>query len=149
MSMPAALRGALLLAVWLFSACGYVRSGQWEDDPGNWGRAFGSNRPAGAEVLHSFYWRAPHFTYEAGYFFAIRDAGGFKAELFSRNRLLQLPADAAATAREGFFGRIPKWFVPGPAARYEVWMYADQPRGNFRVFVDKNDGTVFLADYQV
>lgn len=25
----------------------------------------------------------------------------------------------------------------------------DEPRGNFRVFVDKSDGTVFLADYQV
>jgi hypothetical protein len=83
------------------AACGYVRSGRWTDAPENWSRAFGSSKPSSAEVLHSYYWRAPHFTYEAGYFFAVRDLGGFRAELFSRNKLRPVPENERAGAREG------------------------------------------------
>jgi hypothetical protein len=141
-------RGVLVVAV-LLTACGYVRSGQWEDAPENWSRAFGSSKSRGAEIVHSYYWRAPHFTYEAGYFFAIRDAGGFKTELFSRNKLRMVSEEQAARARETLFGTVPSWFVPKEPHRYEVWVFEDEPRSNFRVFVDKDDGTLFLADYQV
>jgi hypothetical protein len=141
-------RGAAVLAL-LFAGCGYLRSGSWSDDPDNWGRVFGSSKPPGVEVLHSFYWRSPHFTYEAGYFFAMRDTAGLRNELFSRNRLLRLPPEPAARARGECFGSIPEWFVPKSADRYEVWVYQDEPRGNFRLFVDREDGTLFLSDHQV
>lgn len=134
----------------LGASCGYLKSGTWEDDPRNWGRAFDSEKPTYVEVVHSKYWRSPHFTYEFEYFFEISDRRGeFKKELFSRNSLVKLPPSEAAEARDHCFGEPPPWFVPRAAAEYDVWVYCDLPRGNFRVFVETKTGSVFLADHQV
>jgi hypothetical protein len=142
-------RLANVIAVVGVAACGYVESGRWEDAPDNWTRAFAVAKPANVQVLHSYYWRAPHFSYEAGYFFAIRDAGGFRAELFSTNKLRRVSGRAAEQARASLFGTIPPWFAPKPVGRYDVWMLESSSSGNLRVFVDRDDGTLFFADYQV
>jgi hypothetical protein len=55
----------------LAAGCGYLKSGTWEDDPANWKRAFKSSKPDDVVVTHSRYWRAPHWSYEAGYVFEI------------------------------------------------------------------------------
>lgn len=126
----------------LCSGCGYLRAGKWEDDPRNWGRAFKSEKPPGVTVVHSLYWRAPHWTWEGGYLFQIEPNPAFKAELFSRNRL-----ERASTVP--LFLEKPAWFAPKPPTAYEVWCYADEPRGHFRVLIDLETGSLFLCDYQV
>ncbi len=52
-------------------------------------------------------------------------------------------------AKQSFFGEAPEWFAPKSVDEYEVWAYADEPKGNFRVFVHKQTGNLFLTDYQV
>ena len=137
------------LTVVLHAGCGYLHSGTWEDDPGNWKRAFRSEKPAQYVVLHSRYWRAPHFTYEFQYFFEIQANPAFKRELFSRNKLVLLPPDQVAEAKRDPFGHAPAWFCPKAADRYEAWVYEERPRGNFKILVDKETETLYLTDFQV
>jgi hypothetical protein len=67
---------AILLSFFIgLIGCGYVKSGQWDDDPRNWDRAFGQfglQIPKGWRVVQSRYWRYPHFTYEGGYYFQVQ-----------------------------------------------------------------------------
>ena len=141
--------GLLGMAVALNTGCGYLRSGTWEDDPGNWKRAFGSEKPAQYVVLHSRYWRAPHFTYEARYHFEIQANPDFKRELFSRNKLIALSPNQVAEAKRDYLDGAPAWFCPKAASLYEAWVYEEPPRGNFKVLIDKETGTVYLTDFQV
>ena len=131
------------------AACGYVRSGTWDDVPENWHRAFGTTKPADVVVVHSRYWRAPHWTYEAGYLFEIQPHAALRAQLFSRNRLRKLQDAEAAAATRPCFAECPSWFAPKPLTEYEIWTYADDASSNFRLLIDKQTGHIFLADYQV
>jgi hypothetical protein len=137
---------SLLLCLY---GCGYFSSGTWEDDPDNWGRAFHSKKPDSAIILHSKYWRSPHWTYEFQYFFEIEQNYDLKKQLFTQNKLIQLQGVAAREAKDKFFGESPKWFAPKAVNSYEVWVYEDKNQSNFRVLVDKVTGNIFLTDYQV
>jgi hypothetical protein len=81
---------ALLVAV-LVAGCGYVRSGRWTDDPGNWSRSFHSTQPEDVVVVHSLYWRTPHWSSEAGYLFEIQPNEGLRKQLFGENQLTRFP----------------------------------------------------------
>ena len=129
--------------------CGYFSSGTWEDDPANWERAFRSRKPDDVVVLHSKYWRSPHFTYEFQYFFEIQRNDELQKQLFAENSLVRLEGADAMSAKQRFCGEAPEWFAPKSVDEYEVWAYADEPKGNFRVFVDKQTENLFLTDYQV
>ena len=48
-----------------------------------------------------------------------------------------------------FFQLKPSWFIPKPVEQYEVWVYADNPQSNFKIFIDKQSGDIFLSDFQV
>jgi hypothetical protein len=133
----------------LAGGCGYLSSGTWENDPANWKRAFRSVKPDDVVVVHSRYWRSPHFTYEAGYVFEIAANKGLREQLFAANRLVKLDARAAAEAKRDCVPECPAWFAPKPGEEYDVWGYADEPRGNFRVLIDRHTGTIFLTDYQL
>ena len=145
------MRGVFLrvvTAVSLLSAsCGYLRSGEWDDDPRNWGRAFNSTKPEHVIVVHSRYWRSPHWSYEFQYFFQIKGEAEFRRELFTRNALT--PTSNLAESIRDPFGHPPAWFCPKEPARYEAWTYRDPPAGNFRVIIDRDTGDIFLTDYQV
>jgi hypothetical protein len=131
------------------NGCGYFSSGTWEDDPNNWSRAFKSTKPDDVLVLHSKYWRSPHWTYEFQYFFEIERNDKFKKQLFTQNKLIQLEGEDAREAKSNFFDESPKWFAPKTVDKYEVWVYEDRTGSNFRVFIDKETGNLFLTDYQV
>jgi len=133
---------ALFVVNVVAGGCGYLQSGRWEDDPANWSRAFKSSKPEDVVVLHSLYWRAPHWTWEGGYTFEIQANPTFRKDLFGRNQLVEVPGD-----RNDCFNP-PAWFAPRPVGSYELWGYADEPRSNFRVLVDRDSGTIFLCDYQ-
>jgi hypothetical protein len=69
--------------------------------------------------------------------------------LFKENRLLKLEGAAAIESHRPCFSECPAWFAPKAVDEYEIWTYADDPRGNFRVLIDRKTGTMFLSDYQV
>jgi hypothetical protein len=138
----------LMIAV-LVAGCGYVRSGKWEDDPRNWGRALKSTQPKDVVVVHSLYWRAPHWSYEAGYLFEIQPNDSLRKQLFTENNLRQLEKLELDENVRPCFGDCPKWFAPRPIENYEVWEYSDDPDSKFRVLIEKNTGKIFLGDYQV
>ena len=131
------------------NGCGYFTSGTWENDPDNWGRAFQSKKPDDVVVLHSKYWRSPHWTYEFQYFFEIEHNDKLRERLFTQNKLIELEGKDAAEAKDKFSSEFPKWFAPKPASKYEIWVYADDPTGNFEIFIDKETGNLFLTDRQV
>lgn len=141
-------RAALPACLVLAAGCGYLQSGTWEDDPANWKRAFKSSKPDDLVVTHSRYWRAPHWSYEAGYVFETAVNPTFHQQLFTANRLVKLDGSAVKNKLH-CFPECPTWFAPKLLEHYEVWGYADEPKGNFRVFVDQDTGTIFLSDFQV
>jgi hypothetical protein len=141
---------ALLLLTFQFNAgCGYVKAGTWKDDPRNWNRAFESTKPSDVTVVHSEYWRAPHWTYEFEYYFEIWPNAKLKEQLFGKNKLRRVKGDEAAAIKKNVFGDAPSWFAPKDLAEYEVWVYEDEPNSNFKVLIDKQSGVMFLNDYQV
>jgi len=138
-----------IIAAMVTAGCGYVRSGSWDDVPENWHRAFQSTKPNDVVVAHSRYWRAPHWTYEAGYMFEIQPNAGFRAQLFGQNQLRRLHDAEIAKATRPCFGECPSWFAPKPLKEYEIWAYANDSKSNFLVVIDRQTGHIFLADYQV
>ena len=137
------------MVVLLSSGCGYVISGTWDDHPKNWSRAFHSTKPPDVVVVHSRYWRSPHWSYEFQYFFEIAPNADLKNQLFTANKLRQVTGKDAVAARARVFGDAPSWFAPNSLASYEVWVFADEPGRNFKVLIDKASGHIFMNDYQV
>ena len=72
--LPVAVRPVAWLATLALAlvAGGCGRAGTWTDDPGNWRRIFRGPKPAGVAMIHSWYWRSPHFTMEFEYFRVFR-----------------------------------------------------------------------------
>jgi len=133
-----------LFAIATSLSCGYFLSGVWDDDPENWNRAFHSVKPADVVVVHSRYWRAPHFTFEGGYYFEIEPNEALRNQLFTENRLRKLTHKDMRT-----HGDAPLWFAPKSLDAYEIWGYADEQHDHFRVLIDRQTGRLFLSDYQV
>lgn len=140
------VRGLLYSAVVLLAGCG--SSGTWEDDAENWDRAFRSTKPADVVVVHSKYWRSPHFATEFQYFFHVQANEPLHQQLMTENKLVKLDGDAVSLAAKEFFGEKPAWFLPKDASAYETWVFVENPQ-HFRVFVDKETGDLFLTDYVV
>lgn len=138
-----------LLIVVSASACGYFVSGTWEDDPKNWERAFRSTKPPGVVLVHSKYWRSPHWSYEFQYFFEIAPNAPLKEQLFTANKLRRVAGAEAGRVRGNTFGDSPPWFAPKATTDYEVWVFKDEPSRNFKVLIDRETGHIFMSDYLV
>ena len=138
-----------LLLIVLTAGCGYVSSGKWENDERNWSRTFHSAKPEDVVVVHSLYWRAPHWTFEAGYLFEIEPNDALRKQLFAANRMRQLQRSEMGENERPCFEKCPNWFAPKLIETYEVWGYADDQHSKFRVFIDKSTGRIYLGDYQV
>jgi len=144
------LRSSIILLLLLaLVGCGYFVAGTWEDDPQNWSRAFRSTKPPDVTVVHSRYWRSPHWTYEFQYFFEIAANIKLKKQLLAKNKLRQVTEDEATKIKKNVFGDAPSWFAPKSVTEYDVWVFADAPNRNLKVLVDKKSGVMFLSDYQV
>ena len=131
------------------NGCGYFSSGTWEDDPHNWERAFRSKKPDDVVVLHSWFWRSPHWSYEFQYFFEIEHNDSLEKQLFEQNKLIKLDGKDATDAKNNYIVEPPDWFAPKAVDEYEIWVFEDEPERNFRVFVDKETGNLYLTDYLV
>lgn len=130
------------------AACGYFMAGSWDDDPRNWKRAFNSTKPAAVVVVHSKYWRSPHWTYEFRYFFELVPTAELKQQLFTKNDLRQVTGEDAAVARQRAYA-APAWFVPKALGDYDVWIGENTGGGHFTVFIDRSTSHLFLTDYQL
>jgi hypothetical protein len=138
----------IFLSVVLISLVACDRSGTWNNDPQNWNRAFHSRKPKDVNVIHSRYWRSPHWTNEFEYFFEIEDNEKLKTQLFSENHLIKIEDKEAQKAMVNFFGEKPEWFIPGKIVAYKIYVYEKEPRGNFRVYINRKSGRIYLTDYQ-
>ena len=121
----------------------------WNNDSGNWSRAFHSTKPPDVTVTHSKYWRSAHWTYEFEYFFEIEPNEAFKKHLFVENKLRQITGDEAAKIRKDSFGEPPSWSAPRDVAEYEVWVLEGESSSNFKILIDRKSGAIFLNDYLV
>ena len=128
----------------LVTACGYFRSGTWEDDRKNYRRAFGASPPDSVEVVRSWYWRSPHFTREEAYYFAFVGNAGLAEAFAAANGMTEIGSEGLG-ASEFCFER-PQWFAPGDFDSYSVW--ADPER---RRLILRREGTdrVFLYACQL
>jgi hypothetical protein len=142
-------RTFLVLILALAAGCGYFMAGTWEDDPGNWKRAFHSTKPGEVVVIHSKYWRSSHWSYEFQYFFEIAPNMKLTGRLFAENKLRRITGDEATKAQGNRFGDAPSWFAPKSVTEYEIWVFDKEPERNFKVLIDKKSGHIFMSDYQV
>ena len=131
---------SVILILVCVAGCG----GTWVDDPGNFRRVFGFNQPDEVTVLHSYYWKSPHWTTEYSYFIAMQPSSKFLAGLTSNE--LMVPAKPEPKLLESC-GTRPTWFLPKPLASYEVWLPKIQM--GYRAFRDRTDGTLFVCDQQL
>jgi hypothetical protein len=130
--LPLAL---LLLAL---PSCG----GTWIDDDGNFRRVFGFSKPQDVEVLHTYYWKSPHWSVEYSYFISLRVDAGFATRLTSAGLMISVAPDEAVLNSCG--DKRPQWFLPKPLTSYEAWI--PKAATGYRVFRDKAEGTLFLCD---
>lgn len=143
------IKDAFFLSIILsLIGCGYVSSGIWEDDPGNWERVFRSAPPDSLIVIHSKYWRSPHWSYEFGYYFQIAANHELMSQLFAQNELMRLKGEEAGAAINDILDAPPEWFLPKEINAYEVWVQVKNTESNFLLFVDIHTGDLYLADYQ-
>ena len=135
------------------SLSGCHRSGTWENDPKNWKRIFGQDPPKEVKVLHSWYWRSPHFTFEFEYFLEFIPDAEFRKNAEKGEGLLHFAPDQPTDKGEEellqrFFHAKPSWFLPKPLKSYDI-RQGKPPRENFRIFIDRETGVAFMTDYSV
>lgn len=104
------------------AACGYFAAGEWEDDPGNWGRAWGYAKPDDVTMVHSWYWRSPHWTREEAYFFQFRWHQELFDELVARNGMVRSKFGSGDPIKDASYCRDkPSWFAPKSGSSYDLW----------------------------
>lgn len=100
-------------------------------------------------MVHSQYWRSPHFTLEFQYYFHIKANQTLHKQLLESNELTKVESKDTADYLFSFFGDKPEWFLPKPREKYDIWIYEGEPIRNFKVFIDKDNEDLFLTDYQI
>lgn len=128
-------------------SCGYVSSGIWENDDKNWSRAYGIPLPDSIELLHSWYWRSPHWTLEQAMYFETKDNDELKNTYILDPTIIELPDND--TTDMGFFKEKPKWFLPKPFKSYRIYKGNKNESDNFLLFIDKENGNLFWTDFQL
>lgn len=140
--VPRKLIATLLLAS-CATGCGYFVGGTWEDEPGNWVRAFRSEKPRGIVVERSRYSRFPRLSYEYEYYFHVAPNADLSRLIATATRLARLDLAGSRWSRPG---SAPAWFAPGPSLDYETWGLPGEPENGFRVLVDRRTGDFFITD---
>ncbi len=120
--------------------------GTWDDDRGNFKRVFGFDRPADVQVLHSFYWKSPHWTTEYRYFIALHAPATFIRNL--TDPLLMQPGTLTGDAATACGSNPPSWFLPPPMTRYRMWV-SHKEEDTYRVFLDPSTNTVYACDQRL
>ena len=132
------------IALAVLCGCG----GIWVDDPRNFQRVFGfsSKKPAGVQILHSFYSKSPHWTTEYQYFLTLRESGSIRS-YHDRQGVGVSGCPSRKALEDCGANGAPSWFLPKPLDRYEMWMPANSD--NYRLLRDKDDSTLYMCDLQL
>jgi hypothetical protein len=131
------------------SLAGCHESGTWSDDNKNWKRIFRVAKPSDITVVHSQFWRSPHFTYEFRYFLWVRKHEDFQKRLLTLNTMKKVSEERELQEVAAWPEDKPAWFVPKPIAGYDVWIYSNAPDSHFRLLIDRETSDLFLCDYQL
>jgi len=76
----------------ILASCG----GTWVEDGGNFKRVFGFSKPPEVTVLHSYYWKSPHWSVEYSYFIVLQASPKFVAGVTSSDLMTAVAPDGAA-----------------------------------------------------
>ena len=115
--------GSAALLVSMLLATAFFRAGTWEDDPGNWARAFETAKPADVVIPHSWYWRRPAWKRKEVYFFQFRWNERLFEQLTSKHAMsLVEQREARPPLGQKYCVDKPGWFPPESAAGYETWI---------------------------
>lgn len=127
--------------------------GKWEDDPGNWARAFAFAKPDDVKVIHSYYWETGHWSAEYVFYFHIGANDDFKDKLIEDLDLALLDEEGSKLENKNYIGETPEWFVPNDLSSYDIYIDNDYDSSrldynvdSFRLYVDKESGDLFLYD---
>jgi hypothetical protein len=131
----------------LSTSCGYLQSGTWEDDPKNWERIYSVKKPEDIRVIHSWYWRSPHWSLEQEFFIEIEYNDQVLKSFFSKGNLEQIKNGNALKIESDLDQNKPKWFSPKTNDQYEIWVSAELG-DDFMLFIDKKSGHLFWRDIQ-
>lgn len=145
--MKPSLRILLLLGGLLLAGC--HESGTWVDDPRNWKRIFRAPKPDDVTVVHSWFWRSPHFTYEYEYYLHVRANADLQKRLLTLNPMQELQGEAAVREATRWSPNKPAWFPPKPVGGYRVLIYSNAPHSEFRLLIDRETGDLLLSDSQL
>jgi len=141
MRLPFTTPLLVLAAGCALSAMGCAHgAGTFEDEPGNWQRAFRTERPSGVEVVRSSVVRLGSGG-TLGWF-ELRATPASEAELFA-NDLEPVPDAEAGRVRALALG-APRWFAPEPVKRYAVWWTTKEILPVILVFRDRESGALFV-----
>jgi hypothetical protein len=134
-----------MLRILIILSCSLVLvscGGKWDEDAKNWNRAFnGQTPPADVKIVHSRYYRSPHFTYEAYYYFELT-----APQTFLDAWLKGLVQETPSKENLGLLPDKPDWFLPKAIESYEMWRLADNTNSYFRILRDKETGAIFAKD---
>ena len=126
---------------------GIRHAGTWEDDPGNWYRAFQEQQPAQVKVVHSKYWRSDHFTVEFIYYFEVEATPEWRDEFLKKRGLTHVAPSVARSFRSNMQSDdTPGWFAPDPVKLYDVW---DRVGYFGSVWIAKTNAHIFFYDMQL
>ena len=130
--------------------CGYFNAGKWQDDPKNWERAFGQKPPQEIEVVHSYYWRSAHWSYEYQYFFALHGTQKARNILLENDRFKKIDQAVGKDVQDDHYTEnAPSWFLPNKIDEYDIWILNDSSHPDFRMYIHKITGDVFMTDVQL
>lgn len=147
----AALIGVLVIggtavgAMLLMGIVSSMQSGTWEDDEGNWSRAFGQDPPEDVSVVHSYYWTSAHFTHEYIYFFEVKASARWRDSFIKACEAEPVAASNAGCFEVGY-DETPAWFVPGAVEQYDVW---DRPGYRGSIWLNKTNQHFYFYGVQL
>ena len=139
----------VLVILLSFLLVGCHESGTWKDDARNWKRIFRVAKPNDITVVHSWFWRSPHFTYEYEYYIQIQKHADLQKRLMTMNSMRQLKQEKDLQDAAIWSQNRPSWFAPKSIDRYEVWVYSNVEQSRFRLLIDRETGDLFLSDTQL
>jgi len=138
----------MLTSAFLISpGCGYLSSGQWENDPGNWTRAFGESVPDGIKVVNSWYTRTAHFTAEYAWFFKLQLDVKSRSRIETDPDFLKLKSVDFTDLKRQIYSDRPKWFPLDALDSYDVYQSQSQP--SFLIFLERDGYVSYWTAYQL
>ncbi len=127
----------------LSQGCGYFFAGSWEDDPNNWIRAYNQEKPDDIQIVHSYFERFAHWSYEFDFYIQIQPNSEFLQKIIAERELVPAPAsDKLASSNNR-----PAWFLPKPTEEYTVFSSPNK-FDSFELYVDNETGDIFWNETQ-